>query len=132
MTTKTQPGKLKNRRDFLRVQRGGLRSKGHFVSLISRARHESVAGRFGLVTPKAIGKAHDRNKIKRRLRHIVSLFPEIVGEKDVVLLAFAQCKEVSFEDLKTDLLNTAERHKRIVQSRKRYSNYKRANARASR
>jgi ribonuclease P protein component len=66
-------------------------------------------GRVGFVTPKTIGKAHDRNRVKRRMRHIVSLFPNLVLRRDVVILAYAQAVEASFEDLKLDILDAEQK-----------------------
>lgn len=63
-------------------------------------------GRFGLVTPKSIGKAHDRNLIKRRLRHIISLYPEILHQHDLILLALPNSQTASFDELIRDVSNS--------------------------
>jgi ribonuclease P protein component len=81
-------------------------------------------GRFGLVTPKSIGKAHDRNRIKRRLRHIISLVPEILNKQDIVLLASTACIDASFEQLKNDVVNAG---RQIKGRSERHSNSRNAN-----
>jgi ribonuclease P protein component len=70
---------------------------------------KNTTGRYGLVAPKAIGKAHDRNLIKRRLRHIISLHPDILNDRDVVLLASAASAGASFNDLKLDVLRGSQK-----------------------
>lgn len=102
--------RLKQRRDFVRIQRGGSRFKGQFLTIMSRPKFaQSPHGLFGLVTPKAIGKANIRNLIKRRLRHIVTLVPELLNQHDVVLVASSNSLLASFDDLKSDVLKARER-----------------------
>lgn len=99
------PVRLKTRKEFLRVQRTGARFRGKFITFMARGSGSAAnMGRFGLVTPKTMGKAHDRNLIKRRLRHIVSLHPEILNQRDVVILASSQALDASFDELKRDVL----------------------------
>jgi ribonuclease P protein component len=77
---------------------------------MSRPKYEKLrSGLFGLVAPKALGKAHDRNLIKRRLRHIVTLVPEILNAHDVVLIASSNSLVATFDDLKAEVLKASER-----------------------
>lgn len=102
--------RLSTRREFLRVQRGGIRYKGRFIVFMARGIYEqSSLGRFGLVAPKTMGLAHQRNKIKRQMRHLVLQFPELLAGQDVVLLATAQCVDARFDELQADFAN-ASRH----------------------
>jgi len=109
---KVERARLKKRRDFLRIQRGGHKVKGRFLVVMSRPKfHKAPTGLYGIVAPKALGKAHDRNFVKRRLRHLVSLNAEILQTHDIVLLATMQSIDASFEDLKNDIAQVSLRIK---------------------
>lgn len=54
--------------DFQRVRRDG-RSWAHPL-LILRASPGPAPTRFGFIVSKKVGKAHDRNRVRRRLREI--------------------------------------------------------------
>ncbi len=49
-------------------------------------RSDTPGPRIGLTVPKALGKAHDRNRIKRRLRAVVAAnLPLLTAPVDVIL-----------------------------------------------
>jgi ribonuclease P protein component len=62
--------------------------------------------RFGLTTPRKLGPAHDRNRIKRRVREIIrnsrSLLPTGL---DVVLNPRRSACDREFGELRTELLS---------------------------
>jgi ribonuclease P protein component len=62
--------------------------------------------RFGLTTPRKLGPAHDRNRIKRRLREVIrtsrSLLPTGV---DVVLNPRRSARDRELDELRTELLS---------------------------
>lgn len=72
--------RLKTGREFDRVFRGGKRLAGRYLTIVYRSagdaetRNEergarnAKSGRVGFVTPKKLGKAHDRNRLRRWLR----------------------------------------------------------------
>ena len=59
----------------------------YFVAPRPVDRRSDTAGpRVGLTVPKALGKAHDRNRIKRRLRAVVAAnLPLLTAPIDVIL-----------------------------------------------
>ena len=93
--------RLKTRRDFLRVQRGGARQRGALVVFMARPGRDSTQnGRLGLVTPKTIGKAHDRNLIKRRFREIFRLHQhEFIENSEMVLIPKKETCDLSYLEL---------------------------------
>jgi ribonuclease P protein component len=99
--------RLQKRRDFLRVQRFGTRSFGKYVVVIAM-RCQSLApnniSKAGITVSKKVGPAHLRNKIKRRLRHVLRTHSFIFSKKLIVVIAKDSAKEATFVELKDDLL----------------------------
>lgn len=64
------PGRLKTPREFRAVYNGGQRrvSRSFVVFILPT---EPGVTRVGLTTPRKLGKAHERNRIRRRIREIV-------------------------------------------------------------
>jgi len=61
--------------------------------------------RFGLTTPRKLGKAHDRNRIRRRVREIVRTAEVILpAGLDVVINPRRSVLDRPFEDLRSELL----------------------------
>lgn len=72
--------------DFKRVRQDG-RSWAHPL-LVLRAAPGFEATRFGMIVSKKVGKAHDRNRVRRRLREICRAYiPCLRAGFDVVLIA---------------------------------------------
>jgi ribonuclease P protein component len=105
--------RLKARRDFLSTARG---RKWAAPGLVLQARRRRKAAsqtssgdqepaRIGFTVTKKVGKAHTRNRVKRRLRAIATeILP--VGAKpgyDYVLVGRVGSITRSFPDLKADL-----------------------------
>jgi ribonuclease P protein component len=108
MTTMTnalsKKNRIRKRRDFLRVQRFGIRVSAKFFTLVGRIAPQNSEGRLGLTVSKAIGKAHVRNLIKRRLRHILRENCFFFIHFDLVVVAQPSIISISFEELRAELL----------------------------
>ena len=97
---------LKKRADFLHVQAEGQKwvSKSAIVQICP---NEDLGQRFGLVVTKKLHKlAVDRNRVKRRLRAVLSeILPKHVSDNiDVVVIARSETISKPHEGLKKDLL----------------------------
>jgi ribonuclease P protein component len=112
-TSRTLPKikRLRKRREFLRVQRSGSRSFGRFVVVVYRRAHDPSPGRIGITVPKKVGPAHERNKIKRRIRHIFRLRQELFENRDIVVIARSGAALAAFSDLQADVLDACGRIK---------------------
>jgi ribonuclease P protein component len=65
----------------------------------------ATAGRLLIVIPRAVGKAHDRNLLRRRLKSI--FYEERLFEQPFtfIVLTYKSATEWSFEDLKKFLVD---------------------------
>ena len=99
------------RKIFLSLQSKGKRSFGKFLVLVAKMNKNLPLGQFGITVSKTVGKAHERNKVKRRLRHIIRLNQHLLNNKQLVIMARPSSKDCSFTELSHDLFST---YKRLV------------------
>lgn len=87
--------------DFARVRREG-RVLRHKLLLISVAPNTVGHNRYGIVTGKKVGKAHQRNRVRRVLREVVRLqHPHLREGFDVVLVAHAAAGDTPWAVIRT-------------------------------
>jgi ribonuclease P protein component len=101
---------IKKRADFLRL-RGGVRWSGSAFLLEGKPRPLPATGqppstgtRYGFTITKKIGKAHERNRMRRRLSHAlrsVTIPPQLI-DWDCVIVARRAAHDCPFEDLVRD------------------------------
>lgn len=113
--------RLRKRREFLSIQRRGLRSFGRFVVVIFRRAEQQSLGKLGITVPKKVGAAHVRNKIKRRIRHIFRLKQELFFEKNMVVIARSSSNSAAFSALEADITETCAK---LKHERFRHSSHK--------
>jgi ribonuclease P protein component len=88
--------RLRQNSDFQRVRQFG-QSYASPMMVLAFLRNELDYNRFGFVVNKRLGKAVERNKIKRQLREAVRLrLSEIKPGHDLVLIARKSTGQVSF------------------------------------
>jgi ribonuclease P protein component len=101
---------LKKRGEFLRL-RGGVRWSGPAFLLEGKARvaplpeQASIKGvRFGFTITKKLGKAHERNRMRRRLSHALRLVtvPVALETWDCVIVARKPALDRPFDALVAD------------------------------
>ena len=97
---------LRRRAEFLRL-RGGARWSGAAFLIEGKPRLDrptGAASRFGFTTTKKIGKAHERNRMRRRLSHALRLveIPRTLGGWDFVIIARRAAMDVPFDALVAD------------------------------
>lgn len=99
---------LKKRGDFVKLTKSGVSVPTHTLVLQvapSGLAEASSEARIGYTTTKKLGKAHVRNRCRRRLRAAAALF---FGEKalpnfDYVLIARYSTAEAPFQSICKDL-----------------------------
>jgi ribonuclease P protein component len=81
--------RLKRRKDFQRVYRGGVVWKGSCFCLRALKREDGV--RLGIVVPRQFGTAVERNRTKRRLREAFRRIASSLPSADVIVWPEANC-----------------------------------------
>ena len=101
--------RLRKHADYQLVYKAGRKQFGkqlaYFHAPRPASRRSDTAGpRIGLTVPKALGKAVDRNRIKRRLREAVrSALPLLTSPVDVVLHPRRSVIDLDFLQLKREV-----------------------------
>lgn len=81
----------------------GARGNADALVVLARPVRQGSLGRVGFTVSKKVGKAHERNLVKRRLRHLMRQQKERFAAHDVVVIARASALEISFEELSRQL-----------------------------
>ena len=107
-----RPSRLKRSRDFQAVyKRRTSWASPHLVLYVRlRTPREGDASRLGFVISKKIAKrAHDRNRLKRRLREIsrLRLLPSAGRPFDALVVARAAAPALTFEQLASEVIGLA-------------------------
>lgn len=91
--------RLRRNRDFRRVRLVG-KTYASPLLVLAFLRNELNHNRFGFVVSKQLGKAVDRNKIKRRLREAVRLrLASIQPGADIVFVARKRARQAPYAAL---------------------------------
>jgi len=107
---------LRRSADFAKVRKEGRPGVGRFLLVTAVACGEDAPSVFGFVTPRYVGKAHERNRTRRRLREIVkSLLPKLSPGYHVVTLARRGCAQATFAELAAEWRKLA-RRSRILEN----------------
>jgi ribonuclease P protein component len=102
---------MHQRADFARVRKEGAAKVGRFL-ILSTLADPSLSGIMtGFITTKRCGKAHDRNRLRRRLRALVQANAPHFSEPHRYLVTIARpgSAAASFADLESDWLRLARR-----------------------
>ena len=96
--------RMKKRKQFLNVAHQGWRIVMHSM-IVQACPNMTDVVRIGFTVTKKVGCAVVRNRIRRRLREVVRLNPQIplLTGLDFVIIGRQATHDVSFEALKQDL-----------------------------
>lgn len=109
---------IKKRADFLRVKETGRAKAGRFV-IVSTLEDDSLPHlMIGFITTRRVGKAHDRNRVRRRLREVVRAHaPDMADlQRYLVTIARPGAAQADFSQLEADWLKQARRLGLIARS----------------
>lgn len=101
----TQPGRLKQRREFLVVAAKGRKAPTHGVVLQALPRDDSEPARLGFTVTKKVGNAVIRNRTRRRLKEAARLLlkDRPVTGFDLVLIGRNHTRGRPFAELQDDI-----------------------------
>jgi ribonuclease P protein component len=95
--------RLRRNSDFMRVRRFG-KTYASPLMVLAFLRNEFDHSRFGFVVSKRLGKAVQRNKVKRRMREATRLrIPKIKSGFDLVLIARRPIAQASYQEIEHTL-----------------------------
>lgn len=94
--------RIRDSETFRLVVRQGRRHGGRYC-VVHAFRSQESGYRVGFVVSKSVGNAVVRNRVKRRLRHIVADLPLLPGSC-VVVRALPRSCDASFDQLRAELL----------------------------
>lgn len=102
---------MTTRAEFSRARKDGRAKAGRFVVLSTLASAELPHLMVGFITTRRVGKAHDRNRLRRRFRSIVQRHAGSFGDlrRYLVTIPRPGACEASFEELEKDWLKQARR-----------------------
>ena len=110
---------LKRRAQFLRIRKGARWATSAFV-LEAKPRDDEAAGagqeaRFGFTVTKQIGKAVERNRIRRRLREVVRLSggAQMKAGHDYVLIGRREALRLPFDRMSDEFAQALKRAHKI-------------------
>lgn len=95
---------LKNNNDFRRVYRKGTSAVKPCLVVYAR-KVNGDKNRLGFTVTAKVGKAHTRNRVRRRLREIYRLNESRLKQGyDLVVVARVRASEVTYKRLETEFL----------------------------
>ena len=69
-------------------------------------RKNNTWNRFGISVPKKTGKAHERNKIKRRIKNIIDLYEKQMHNScDYVIIVRKRLIELDYQQMEINLID---------------------------
>lgn len=99
---------MTDRAEFAQVRENGKSRPGRYL-VVSVLRDDALSHfKIGLIVTKKVGKAHERNLLRRRFRAIIQKYGEqLKPDRRIVTIARWRAVEASYEELERDWLKQA-------------------------
>lgn len=100
---------LRHKRDFDALARGGM-TRSSPLLVLRVLRTDGATTRIGLSTPRSLGGAVQRNRVRRRLRALISeRYGELGTGWDLLVIARPAAAQATYADLREALTNVLRR-----------------------
>ena len=94
---------IKKEKEFTEIINNCSYKKNDYFVIYYRINNEE--NRYGITVPKKIGKAHIRNKIKRRIKNIIDLNKKNMHNAyDYVIIIRKRLLELNYQQIETSLI----------------------------
>ncbi|MCW1925116.1 ribonuclease P protein component [Luteolibacter arcticus] len=102
---------MTKRADFARARKDGQAKAGRFVVLSTLADPALPCLTVAVITTRKVGKAHDRNLLRRRIRAILQLHGERIADPKRLLVTIPRpgSSSATYAELEADWLKQAKR-----------------------
>jgi len=102
---------MRHRADFVRTRTRGTAKGGRYFVVSTLADPELPGLRVGIITTKKVGKAHDRNRLRRQVRAILQRHGEKIADprRFLVTIVRVGAAGAPFDALERDWLKQARR-----------------------
>ena len=98
------------RAEFQRVKSKGSSKVGKYMILSSLPCSELKESKFAFITSKRVGKAHQRNLVRRRFRDLISRHGEALSEtRYVVMIGRYSTPDADFPAIESEFLRLSEK-----------------------
>lgn len=105
--------RLRHSRDFHRLRQAG-QIKRHPMMMFSYAPNNLDHNRYGFITPKRLGNAVKRNRIRRQVREAVRLLhPQLQQGYDIVIIVHNALMGQPFHNMQRILYELCDRAKLV-------------------
>jgi len=102
---------MRQRVDFVRARKRGTAKAGRFFVLSTLVDPSLPGLRVGIITTRKVGKAHERNRLRRQVRAILQRHGEEIADSRRLLVTIVRVSAVgaAFDALERDWLKQARR-----------------------
>lgn len=101
---------MNQRSEFVLCREKGMSKPGQFIVLSTKEDDSLQHLKCAYITTKKVGKAHERNAIRRKLRVITQKHGDkLKGTRYLVVIARWKAAQASFQELEKDWLRLAKK-----------------------
>ncbi len=102
---------IKESKVFDEIIKSGKKIKNYNFIVFFQEKEQSF-NKYGIAVPKKVGKAHIRNKLKRKIRAILRIYNKSYEKNyNCIIIIRNSCLNLSYQELKSSLENLLDKIK---------------------